>query len=86
MVWDPFAKLTGEVVEDERVWGCTEWGIGNVGAPLTPDIPGGIPAASHSDGICLNSSVWLDGKQIMDKGAIIGPTQEIVDLARKLGK
>ena len=60
----PAAKLTGDVVEDERVWGCTEWGFGNVGAILTSDIPEGIPGASHSDGICLNCSVWLDGVQV----------------------
>ncbi len=82
----PNAKLSGDIVEDERVWGSTEWGFGNVGPQLVSDIPGGIPAASHSDGICLNSSVWLDGVQILDKGEVVGPTPEIVALARKLGK
>ncbi|MEG0091651.1 MAG: aminopeptidase, partial [Oscillospiraceae bacterium] len=82
----PNAKLTGDIVEDERVWGSTEWGWGNVGPQLTSDIPGGIPAASHSDGICLNSSVWLDDVQVLDNGVIVGPTPEIIALARKLGK
>lgn len=82
----PNAKLSGDIVEDERVWGSTEWGFGNVGPQLVSDIPGGIPAASHSDGICLNSSVWLDGVQILDNGVVVGPTPEIVALARKLGK
>jgi len=82
----PNAKLSGDIVEDERVWGSTEWGFGNVGPQLVSDIPGGIPASSHSDGICLNSSVWLDGVQILDKGVIVGPTPEIVALAHKLGK
>ena len=82
----PNAKLSGDIVEDERVWGSTEWCWCNVGPQLVSDIPGGIPAASHSDGICLNSSVWLDGVQILDKGVIVGPTPEIVALARKLGK
>jgi len=82
----PNAKLSGNVVEDERVWGCTEWGFGNIGGILTSDIPEGIPAASHSDGICLNCSVWLDGVQILDKGEVVGPTPEIVELARALGK
>lgn len=84
--FNPGAKLTGDIVEDERVWGCTEWGFGNVGPQMASDIPGGIPAASHSDGICLNSSVWLDGVQILDKGTVVGPTSEIVELAKKLGK
>ncbi len=82
----PGAKLSGDIVEDERVWGSTEWGFGNVGPMLVSDIPGGIPAASHSDGICLNSSVWLDGKPILIDGEVVGPTEEIVALARKLGK
>jgi leucyl aminopeptidase (aminopeptidase T) len=82
----PFAKLTGDIVEDERVWGCTEWGFGNVGAVLTNDIPGGIPAASHSDGICLNSTVYLDGVKFFEDGVVVGPNDEIIALARKLGK
>ena len=82
----PNAELHGYVVEDERIWGCTEWGFGNVGGVLTSDIPGGIPGASHTDGMCLNSSVWLDGVQALDKGVVVGPTEEIVQLARDLGK
>ena len=61
--FNPGAILTGSVVEDERVWGCTEWGIGYVSTIDAP--PDGQEAVSHSDGICLNSSVWLDDRQIM---------------------
>lgn len=82
----PGAKLTGDIVEDERVWGSTEWGFGNIGPMLVPDIPGGIPASSHSDGICLNSTVYLDGKLLLKEGQVVGPTDDIVALARKLGK
>jgi len=80
--FNPGANLTGDILEDERVWGCTEWGIGNVGAILIA--PDGIPAPSHTDGICLNTSVWLDGKQIMDEGKMVEPG--LVELAQKLGK
>lgn len=79
---NPGAKLTGDILEDERVWGATEWGIGNVGASTLP--PDGIPAPSHSDGICLNSSVWLDGQQILDQGRFVEP--RLAALARKLEK
>ena len=58
-------------MEDERVWGATEWGIGYVSDIDAP--PCGQDAVSHTDGICLNSSVWLDGVQIMDQGEIVLP-------------
>jgi len=44
--------------------------------------PDGIDAPSHTDGICLNSSVWLDEKLIMDKGRQIIP--ELKKLEEKL--
>ena len=69
--FNPGAVLSGDIDEDERVWGCTEWGIGHIGSMLIK--PDGIDAPSHCDGICLNSSVWLDGKLIMDKGKQVLP-------------
>ena len=80
--FNPGARLTGNIVEDERVWGCAEWGIGHVGAHLIP--PDGIPAPSHADGQSLNSSVWLDGKQFMDKGEMLNP--DLKKFAKELGK
>ncbi len=67
----PHAKLTGDCVEDERIWGSTEWGIGYLPAVDCP--PDGINAASHCDGITLNTSLWLDGVQIMDNGEFVHP-------------
>ena len=63
-------------MEDERVWGATEWGIGYVSHIDAP--PCGQDAVSHSDGIFLNRSVWQDGVQIMDEGRIVLP--ELVEL------
>ena len=80
--FNPGAKLTGNILEDERVWGCTEWGIGYLSPIDAP--PNGIPAPSHTDGICLNSSVWLDDIQIMDEGKVIHP--ELRKLSEKIGR
>jgi hypothetical protein len=53
-----------------------------LGTLLTGGKP--IDAPSHSDGISLNTSVWLDGKQIWDKGSAAEP--ELAKMAKKLGK
>ncbi len=78
----PNAKLEGCMTEDERIWGSTQWGFGHQGSNYS----GGEPrvAKSHVDGVCLESSVWLDGEQIMDKGKYIHP--ELSELAKKLGR
>ncbi len=68
---NPGAKLTGDIVEDERVWGCVEWGIGYVSPIDAP--PAGQDAKSHCDGICLNASVWLDDVQVLHNGNFIYP-------------
>lgn len=79
--FNPGAKLSGLCTEDERVWGSTEWGFGYQG----PMFKGkGIVAVSHLDGICLNSSVWLDDIQITEEGKMIDP--KLVRLAKQLGK
>jgi leucyl aminopeptidase (aminopeptidase T) len=43
-----------------------------------------IPAPSHTDGICLNTSAWLDGIQILDEGRVVD--EELAQLAKELGK
>jgi 2,5-dihydroxypyridine 5,6-dioxygenase len=73
--FNPGAILSGDILEDERVWGSTDWGVGQSRE---------APAPSHTDGICLNTSVWLDGVQIMEEGRLVVP--ELVALASKLGK
>ncbi len=78
--FNPGARLSGNVLEDERVWGCTEWGLGYLSWVDAP--PNGIPAKSHCDGICLNSSVWLDGSQLLEKGVVVHP--DLKPLADKL--
>ncbi|MFW6083487.1 MAG: aminopeptidase [Thermoplasmatota archaeon] len=69
--FNPGAKLTGQALEDERIWGSTEWGLGYMNSHNYP--PHGVDAPSHTDGICLDSSVWLDGEQLLDKGSVVHP-------------
>ncbi len=65
----PHAKPSGICTEDERTWGINMWGFGYQG----PMYSGGEPraASTHADGIGLNTSVWMDGELIMDKGTMV---------------
>ncbi|MBW2064342.1 MAG: hypothetical protein JRJ03_05355 [Deltaproteobacteria bacterium] len=79
--FNPGAKLTGLCTEDERVWGCTEWGNGYQG----PTFKGNLPQAiSHGDGICLNSTVWLDDTLLLKEGKVVHP--ELVEISKAMGK
>jgi len=81
---NPGAKLTGNILEDERVFGCVEFGLGF----QPPEWGGwggrGSPAKAHTDGICLNASVWLDGAQIEHEGKYVHP--ELAEICNALGK
>ena len=79
--FNPGARLSGLCTEDERVWGCTEWGFGHQNPAFKAK---GITAVSHADGICLKSSVWIDGQQIVDTGKLVHP--ELAKLAKRLGR
>ena len=78
---NPGAKLSGYIVEDERVWGSVEWGLGHQAESFKGKAG---PAKSHTDGICLNASIWMDKKQISNEGSFLHP--ELSTLAKKLGK
>ena len=76
----PGAKLTGQLGEDERIWGCTQWGLGAIGKVLLP--PEGSPAASHIDGICLDTSTWLDARPLTSEGVVVD--ERLTGLASRL--
>ncbi len=78
----PEARLTGMVGEDERIWGCTQWGFGSV-APC-PAAPDGIMASSHTDGVTLNTSVFLDGELVIKNGTPV--EAELKRFAKALNK
>lgn len=67
-------KPTGRIIEDERVFGCIEIGIGSYR---------GRPAKAHTDGIVLNPSIELDGNLIEENGEYVHP--ELAKLCEALG-
>ena len=85
---NPGSILSRVIAEDERIWGCVEFGFGNIGDIMVADYIEKtgkyMHAASHCDGIALNSTVWLDDKLFFKDGEVVGPTEEIVELAKKL--
>jgi len=76
---NPGAKLTGNILEDERVWGVVEWGLGS----QSPTFKGKLgPATTHTDGICTRPTLIGDGEVIIKDGEYVHP--ELLDLAFKL--
>jgi leucyl aminopeptidase (aminopeptidase T) len=67
------ARPSGRILEDERIFGCMQFGIGatEYGSP------------AHTDGVVLNPSVWLDDVQIEEAGHYVHP--ELVELCRAMG-
>jgi 2,5-dihydroxypyridine 5,6-dioxygenase len=73
----PAAKFTGTCfIEDQRVIGNNAVGLG-----LPFWIPGG--GETHPDSHLTRQSIWVDGKQVVKDGAIIGPPP-LTKAARKL--
>lgn len=66
-------RISGRILEDERVFGSLEVGIGAYQ---------GRPAKGHTDGVVLNPSIWLDGKQIEKEGEYVDPT--LIELSSQL--
>ena len=63
--FNPGARLTGRMLEDERVYGISCWGFGNQVA-LLQGKAGSAPA--HTDGIIMNPSIWADRFQFEKDG------------------
>lgn len=66
-------RPSGRILEDERIFGCMQFGVGatDYGSP------------AHTDGVVLNPSVWLDEEQIEEEGRYVLP--ELVALCRAMG-
>ena len=63
-------KPTGRIVEDERLFGCIEMGIGSQGASLMGAC---WDAASHTDGIVSKPTILLDGYKLEKNGIYVDP-------------
>ena len=65
----PGAKLIGDILLDQRVWGSTTWGFGSIGAGMLP--PDGVYAPSHSDAVSLNTDIYLDDQPLWIHGNLV---------------
>ncbi|MDP2808166.1 MAG: aminopeptidase, partial [bacterium] len=63
---NPRAKITGNVLEDEKVQGTIHIAFGD-----NSGFGGKVKVSSHQDGIVKNPDVWLDGKQLMKNGKLL---------------
>lgn len=73
-------RPSGRVVEDERVFGCLDIGLGSQTAPLVDDP---VDAPCHTDGTILKPTIRLDGEPIEENGRYVHP--ELVKACRVLG-
>lgn len=73
-------ELTGNIVEDERIWGGVDFGFGHTSPMDMP--PDGQEAKSHFDGVVGKVSIFLDDVQLFDDGQICHP--DLMDLVDEL--
>lgn len=73
-------RATGRIVEDERIFGCIEFGIGSQGKSLNGAF---WDAAAHTDGVVSRPTIILDGEVIEENGVYKDPV--CVEYCRKLG-
>lgn len=63
---NPYAKLTGEILEDEKVLGTVHFAFGN-----NMSFGGKIDVPLHIDGLITKPTVLFDDKMIMDNGKLL---------------
>jgi leucyl aminopeptidase (aminopeptidase T) len=62
---NPLAELRGQIIEDERLPGCFDIGMGS----QMPHLMGSLgKAASHSDVVATNPTISLDGRIVASQG------------------
>jgi leucyl aminopeptidase (aminopeptidase T) len=67
----PTARLTGRVLEDERISGCVHFCVGKSTLQIDPNgRRGTVEAPSHVDMCIIGSTLTLDGETIVDAGRL----------------
>lgn len=64
------ARLSGNVVEDERLYGILEWGLGNQADSFLGE---NFKAISHSDGLTRTPTLYGDGELFIKDGEYVHP-------------
>lgn len=72
-------KATGRIVEDERIFGCIEFGLGSQGESLMGAF---WNAAAHTDGVVSQPTIIADGKYLEKDGVYVDPTA--IEYCKKL--
>ena len=63
---NPAAKLSGNVLEDEKILGTVHLAFGD-----NASMGGSVRAPYHQDGILLRPNVWVDGELLMRDGTLL---------------
>lgn len=71
---NPFAKITGEILEDEKVFGTVHFAFGN-----NLSFGGKVDVPQHIDGLVTKPTVYFDDKLIMEDGKFLVITRPVVN-------
>ena len=71
---------TGRIVEDERIFGCMEFGIGSQGKMIRGSY---WTAASHTDGVVSKPTIIVDGVTIEENGKYVDP--QLAEICKQMG-
>ncbi|HOT22367.1 MAG TPA: aminopeptidase [Sedimentibacter sp.] len=76
---NPGAILSGDVIQDQRVWGSATWAFGSIGSNL---VEKAVDAPSHSDCVSLGITLYIDGRTIFEDGEVVD--SELSEIVRKI--
>ena len=77
---NPGAVLSGDILQDQRVWGSVTWAFGSIGGNLVP--PDGVAGPSHSDCVALNATLIIDDREFFHYGKVVD--EEFLELGRRV--